>query len=69
MITVGLCPVALGVDAGGSIRLPAALCGTVGLKPTFDRVPDEGTLGLRSTLSHVGLLATTVRDAALVFCK
>ena len=60
---------ALGVDGGGSIRLPAALCGIVGLKPTFDRVPDEGTLGLRSTLSHVGPLATSVRDAAIAFCK
>jgi Asp-tRNA(Asn)/Glu-tRNA(Gln) amidotransferase A subunit family amidase len=66
---LGLCPVALGADGGGSIRIPAAICGVVGMKPTFDRVSDEGSMKLCSTVYHLGPLCTTVRDAALIFRK
>ncbi len=58
-------PIALGSDAGGSIRIPAAFCGTVGFKPTLGRIPVyPGTV--TETLSHVGPLCGTVEDAALV---
>ena len=58
-------PIALGSDAGGSIRIPAAFCGTVGLKPTLGRIPVyPGTV--TETLSHVGPLCGSVEDAALV---
>ncbi|XP_073298336.1 fatty acid amide hydrolase-like isoform X2 [Primulina huaijiensis] len=63
----GLCPVALGVDGGGSVRLPAALCGVVGLKPTFSRVPREGVLPLNYTVGMVGILAASVEDALIVY--
>ena len=53
-------------DTGGSIRIPASLCGTVGLKPTYGRVSRFGTLPLAFSLDHMGPLARTVRDAALV---
>ncbi|KAJ4844365.1 hypothetical protein Tsubulata_029729 [Turnera subulata] len=48
VVAAGLCPVALGVDGGGSVRMPAALCGVVGLKPTFSRVPHSGSVLLLS---------------------
>jgi aspartyl-tRNA(Asn)/glutamyl-tRNA(Gln) amidotransferase subunit A len=57
---------AMGSDTGGSIRIPAAFCGTVGLKPTYGRVSRYGTLPLSYTLDHMGPLTRTVRDAALV---
>ena len=55
---------ALGTDTGGSIRIPAAFCGTVGLKPTYGRVSRFGVLPLGWSLDHVGPLAGAVRDAA-----
>ncbi|HJU19615.1 MAG TPA: amidase [Stellaceae bacterium] len=55
---------ALGSDTGGSIRLPAALCGIVGLKPTHTRVSRYGAMGLSFSLDTIGPLARTVRDAA-----
>ena len=56
----------IGTDTGGSIRIPAALCGCVGLKPTFSRVSRHGVIPLANTLDHVGPIARTVRDAALM---
>ena len=58
---------ATGSDTGGSIRIPAALCGVVGLKPTYGRVSRFGTLPLAFSLDHMGLLTRTVADAALMF--
>ena len=58
---------ALGSDTGGSVRLPAALCGTVGLKTTVGRVSRAGVYPLSFTLDSVGPLARTVEDAALVY--
>jgi aspartyl-tRNA(Asn)/glutamyl-tRNA(Gln) amidotransferase subunit A len=57
---------AMGSDTGGSIRIPAAYCGTVGLKPTFGRVSRFGVLPLDFSLDHMGPLTRSVRDAALV---
>jgi aspartyl-tRNA(Asn)/glutamyl-tRNA(Gln) amidotransferase subunit A len=58
--------VGLGSDTGGSIRMPAALCGTVGLKPTYGLVSRRGVASLSWSLDHVGPLTRTVRDTALV---
>jgi aspartyl-tRNA(Asn)/glutamyl-tRNA(Gln) amidotransferase subunit A len=57
---------AMGSDTGGSIRIPAAFCGTVGLKPTYGRVSRFGALPLAYSLDHMGPLARSVRDAAIV---
>ena len=57
---------ALGSDTGGSIRIPSALCGTVGMKPTFGRVSKHGVFPLAWTLDHVGPMTRTVRDNALM---
>lgn len=64
-VAAGIVPMAMGTDTGGSIRIPAAFCGCVGLKPTFGRVSKRGVLPLGFTLDHSGPLADTVRDAAL----
>ena len=65
-VAAGQCMVALGSDTGGSIRIPSALCGIVGLKPTFGRVSRRGVYPLSHTLDTVGPMTRTVRDAALV---
>jgi aspartyl-tRNA(Asn)/glutamyl-tRNA(Gln) amidotransferase subunit A len=57
---------AIGTDTAGSIREPAALCGCVGLKPTYGRVSSRGVIPLSASLDHVGPLTTTVTDAAIV---
>jgi len=62
----GMCCAAIGTDTAGSIREPASLCGCVGLKPTFGRVPSRGVIPLSASLDHVGPLAATVSDAAIV---
>ncbi|KAK9950286.1 hypothetical protein M0R45_005784 [Rubus argutus] len=67
VVASGLCPVSLGVDGGGSVRMPAALCGVVGLKPTFGRVPHSGVIPLNWTVGMVGILAGTVEDALIVY--
>jgi len=56
---------AMGSDTGGSIRIPAAYCGTVGLKPTYGRVSRFGALPLGYSLDHMGPLTRSVRDAAI----
>jgi aspartyl-tRNA(Asn)/glutamyl-tRNA(Gln) amidotransferase subunit A len=63
----GLVPVALGTDTGGSVRIPAALCGTVGLKTTVGRISRAGVYPLSWTLDSVGPLTRSVEDAALVY--
>jgi aspartyl-tRNA(Asn)/glutamyl-tRNA(Gln) amidotransferase subunit A len=65
-VAAGLCVGAVGTDTGGSIRIPAALCGVVGIKPTYDRVVLEGVVPLSWSLDHAGPLARTVEDAALL---
>ena len=65
-LAAGLFPVALGSDTGGSIRVPASYCGVSGIKPTFGRVPRDGVFGVSWTLDHVGPMARTVEDLALV---
>ncbi len=65
-IAAGLCLGALGTDTGGSIRIPAALCGIAGLKPTRGRVSLRGVVPLSWSLDHAGPMARTVRDVALV---
>jgi Asp-tRNA(Asn)/Glu-tRNA(Gln) amidotransferase A subunit family amidase len=65
-VAVGICPVALGTDTGGSVRLPAALCGIVGYKPTKDLIPTSGVLIVSTTMDHVGILACSVQDIAVV---
>ncbi len=62
----GLAYATLGSDTGGSIRHPAAVCGTVGLKPTWGRVSRYGVMGLAPSLDHVGPLTRSSRDAGLV---
>lgn len=65
-LAAGLCFGSIGTDTGGSIRIPAALCGVVGLKPGLGRVDAEGVVPLSRTLDFVGPLARTVEDAALL---
>jgi aspartyl-tRNA(Asn)/glutamyl-tRNA(Gln) amidotransferase subunit A len=65
-VAAGLAYGALGSDTGGSIRLPAACCGIVGIKPTYGRVSRAGAMPLSWSLDHLGPMARSVRDAALM---
>lgn len=64
-VASGLCPLAVGADGGGSIRVPAAFCGVVGLKPTYGRVSEYGAAPLTWSMGHLGPIAATAVDAAL----
>ena len=65
-VAAGLAYGALGTDTGGSVRIPAALCGIVGMKPTFGRVSKRGVFPLSWVLDHVGPLSRTVEDNAIL---
>ncbi|KRB93262.1 amidase [Noviherbaspirillum sp. Root189] len=65
-VATGLCVAAIGSDTGGSIRIPAALCGIVGFKPTARRVPSAGTIPLSTTLDTICAMTRSVEDCILV---
>ncbi len=64
-VAAGYCPLALGADGGGSIRIPAGLCGVVGLKATYTRISEHGAAPLCWTVCHLGPIGATVADVAL----
>jgi aspartyl-tRNA(Asn)/glutamyl-tRNA(Gln) amidotransferase subunit A len=66
-VATGMCLASVGSDTGGSIRIPSAACGLVGLKPAFGEVSADGVVPLSRSLDHVGPLARTVADARLMF--
>ena len=66
-VSAGLAPWGLGTDTGGSIKQPSALCGNVGLRPTYGSVPRFGVVAFASSLDQVGPVAKTVRDVAFLY--
>ncbi|MBN1204322.1 MAG: amidase [Myxococcaceae bacterium] len=66
-VAAGLCPLSMGADGGGSIRIPAALCGIVGLKATWGRIPETGVPPLCWNVGHVGPMGLTVDDVAAMY--
>jgi aspartyl-tRNA(Asn)/glutamyl-tRNA(Gln) amidotransferase subunit A len=65
-VATGMCLGGLGTDTGGSIRIPASLCGVVGLKPSYGRISTRGVIPLSWNLDHVGILTKCVRDAGIM---
>src|SRR5678810_1124619 len=63
----GMCFASMGTDTGGSIRIPAAACGLVGLKPTYGELSTDGVVPLSTTLDHIGPICRFVEDAAIVY--
>ncbi|MBI5548836.1 MAG: amidase [Deltaproteobacteria bacterium] len=66
-VSAGLVPLALGADGGGSVRIPSALCGVVGLKPTFGRLSEQGAMPLCWSVAHIGPIGATAEDVALAY--
>jgi Asp-tRNA(Asn)/Glu-tRNA(Gln) amidotransferase A subunit family amidase len=66
-VAAGLCPIAVGADGGGSVRIPASFCGVFGLKPTFGRMSEHGAAPLCWSVAHVGPVGATLRDVALAY--
>ncbi len=66
-VATGMSVASVGTDTGGSIRIPSAACGIVGLKPTFGEIPTAGVVPLSQTLDHVGPMTRCVLDAALMY--
>jgi len=66
-ITAGLCWGSIGTDTSGSIRIPAALCGAVGMKPTFGRIDNSGIYPLSPSMDHVGPITKKVKDNAILY--
>ena len=65
-ILAGMCYASIGSDTGGSIRIPSAACGLVGLKPALGEIPTDGVVPLSSTLDHIGPLCRSVEDAGIL---
>jgi aspartyl-tRNA(Asn)/glutamyl-tRNA(Gln) amidotransferase subunit A len=66
-VAAGLCVASVGTDTGGSVRIPAAACGVVGLKPAYGEIPCHGVVPLARSLDHVGPLTLSVEDAWLLY--
>lgn len=66
-VATGMAYGSVATDTGGAVRLPAAVCGIVGLKPTIGELPIDGVIPLSTTLDHVGVMARTVTDAFLIY--
>lgn len=66
-VATGMCAGSIGTDTGGSVRIPSALCGLVGLKPGYGELPCTGVVPLSRSLDHVGPIAHTVEDASMLF--
>lgn len=66
-VATGMCFASVGSDTGGSIRIPAALCGIVGLKPSYGELPLSGVFPLSASLDHIGPMTRSVEDAWIVF--
>lgn len=66
-VAAGIVPLAIGTDTGGSVRAPAAYCGITGFKPSFGILPLQGVFPLSPSLDHLGVLARSVEDAAVLF--
>ncbi|WP_204042930.1 amidase [Acrocarpospora phusangensis] len=66
-VAAGMVPLAVGTDTGGSVRIPAALCGVFGFKPAYGAIPIDGVFPLASSLDHVGVLAGTAEDCGVAY--